>query len=346
MIYHRKDTKAEKMKMKIWMYCSSTILFLLQVVSAQPFEELVPKFNRIKSNAMVRKVETPTLANLDYAAYISNPVRYKPDKFRPKKPKEKIALKDISFSGKVTSVCNTINETPLTEEEKNNPVAWVPLQNHLWKALKTDALTRIGNTINGEKWADPSIYSPYQNVVAAYLHENDGQTEIWVRIEFAPWVKFMKCVTDENDDAFRELYAKLNTSSIEPEMYQSIVSWIQGDYRNDVLTREEVVDWANMLASYWYPTLNTDVMNMEQYPQWPTDETEKAVRKKMKKVVVEDPVMVIRGKPFEKPIYNVYVLGENTIAQTPEKNTVPDTSNAPENKALDKIGRASCRERV
>jgi len=102
-----------------------------------------------------------------------------------------------------------------------------------------------------------------------------------------------------------------------------------------VLTREEVVDWANMLASYWYPTLNTDVMNMEQYPQWPTDETEKAVRKKMKKVVVEDPVMVIRGKPFEKPIYNVYVLGENTIAQTPEKNTVPDTSNAPENKALD-----------
>lgn len=280
----------------------------LSAANAGVYEELVPKYSRTKSNAMVRKIAKPTVANLDYAAYTANPVRYNPEMLKPKDPAKKPGIGDMSFGGSLMAPVNSPAETPLSDAEKEQPVAWTPLQNLLWSELKTDAFARIGNKIGGEKWGDPDIFQAFQEVVAGYLHDADGKTEVWVKIEFSPWVKFLDGITDEDQDGFKEIYGKLNLESVDSEVLNKALDWIRTDYLVRVLNEEQVTDWINILASYWYPTLNTDMVDMTGRSEWPADDTEKKVVKKLRKLVVKNPVAVVRGNPHGKPIYNVFLV--------------------------------------
>ncbi len=293
---------------KLFIKYAIPVLIIVDVMNAAPYQELVPNFNRRKSPAMIRQVDKPTLANLDYAAYINNPVRYDPEEFKPQVPATRPTIKDMTFNGSLISAVNTLAETPLTEKEKENPVAWIPLQNLLWTELKTDALKNIGSTINGYKWADPDIYKPYQEVTACYLHATNTGYEFWVKVEFSAWVGFLSGITDDDADGFLEIYGKLNCTSIDKEILPKIVEWIREEYQKDILTEEQVVDWITVLASYWYATLNTDIVDMSDQTEWPNKDTEKKIRKKLKKSIVKDPIAVVRGNPHGKPIYNVFLV--------------------------------------
>ncbi len=286
----------------------SIVIIFQTLLLAAPYKELIPNFNRMKSPAMVRQVDKPTLANLDYAAYINNPVRYDPEKFKPQAPVAKLTIKDMTFKGKMISAVNTLTETPLTDEEKENPVAWVPLQNLLWTELKTDALKNIGSTINGYKWADPDIFKQYQEVTTCYLHATDAGYEFWVKVEFSAWVGFLSGITDDDNDGFFEVYGKLDCESIDKEILAKITEWIREKYQKDICTEEQVVDWITVLASYWYPTLNTDIVDMSGQTAWPNEHTEKKIKRKLKKSIVKNPIAVVRGNPHGKPIYNVFLV--------------------------------------
>jgi alginate O-acetyltransferase complex protein AlgJ len=307
-------------------------LLLTAFVSAKPYQDLVPKFNRMKSNAMVRKIEKPTLANLDYAAYTSNPVLFEKQKFKPKKPDEAVTLESMDFGGRISQTCNSIDKTPLTDAEKQQPLAWTPLNKRLWELLKDPGFQQITGEVNGYKWADPNIYMPYQKIVAAYLHGEGEDTEVWVRLEFAPWVKFIKkAVTDSDDDRIREVYGKLSLEGIAPEAQQKAFEWVRTEYTQKELSRQEVIDWITELASYWYPTKNTDILENEGV--WPDEHTEKKVKRTMRKVTVENPIAVVRGRPtgdIKKPIYNVYVVEGLEAEKTAEKS-----GGAIENKKMD-----------
>ena len=45
----------------------------LEILSA-PYVDLVPRYDRLTSNVVARRIDRPSLANLDYAAYNANPV--------------------------------------------------------------------------------------------------------------------------------------------------------------------------------------------------------------------------------------------------------------------------------
>ena len=82
------------------------ILFCIHCqLIASPFETLNKNFNRTKSHVLVRKITSPTLANLDCAAYFANPVLYDPQPVKPKKPAKKIGLADCTFGGAIVSPC-------------------------------------------------------------------------------------------------------------------------------------------------------------------------------------------------------------------------------------------------
>jgi alginate O-acetyltransferase complex protein AlgJ len=257
---------------------------------------------------MVRTVHRPTEANLDLAAYMGNPVRYDPQPFRPKKPAKKITLADCSFGGTIVSPCTSPAQTPLSENELSQPFAWDPLQNRLWQVTKIDLFARITGAVNGKKWADSSIYTPYQEIVCAYIHGSGDTASLWVKIEFKPWVTFIDGLVDEDRDGFRECYGRIESSAVDHALLKKAINWMASDYAEKLLTKEEVIDWANTLASYWYPKFNTDVVDMTGASAWPTPETEQEIRREMKGFSIANPLVVIRGNPYGKVIYNVFVV--------------------------------------
>jgi hypothetical protein len=292
---------------------------------AAPYKELVPGFNRTKSPVMVRSIDVPTLANLDYAAYAANPIRFDPEKQRPKRPAKKVTIGEMTFNGALVKAVSTIAGTPLTKDELDHPIAWAPLMNLLWTGIKADGLQKIGATIIGEKWNDPDIFKPYQDIAALYLHATGGgKTEFWVKIEFMPWVPFLQGIDDADKDGFKEIYGLLNAAKVDSAQGGKTVAFIDGDYRRKLLTNSEITDWANVLASYWYPTLNTDLVDMSAAVQWPTGRTEPRVRAALKKLTVKTPAAVIRGNPYGKALYNVFVV--NGLDETPAPEKAPAAS--------------------
>ena len=284
------------------------VALLFSSAVADPYQNLIPKYNRTKSLVMARSIDIPTRANLDYAAYNANPIRYDPEKQKPKKPAHPVAIADMIFKGAVKKIVARVEETPLSQEEIRAPLAWTPLMNLLWTKQKADGLKRIGATIIGEKWNDPEIFKPYQEIEALYLHRSGDNVECWVRIEFMPWVTFLQGIDDADRDGFKEVYGLLNTDGIDTAQLKASVDWIRKEYCTKLLSREEIIDWANVLASYWYPTLNTDIVDLGGAKTWPIAETERKVRKSLKKQIFENPLAIIRGEPYHKVLYNVFVV--------------------------------------
>lgn len=296
--------------------CAGFILLAVTVSFAAYFTELVPKFKRTKSNAMVRKVSVPTMAVLDYAAYTANPVLHEPRRFKPRKPDKKVSVREISFNGALKKSVARIGETPLTAEERESPLAWRPLVRNLWDVVKEPAFSALTSKINGYKWADSSIYAPYQEIVAAYLHDSGDKVQVWVKIELKPWVRFIADAVDADSDGFREFYGHLNLDTLKENVWNEALRWIRNDYQKRILSEREVTDWITELASYWYPSKNTDILERESV--WPGRETERKVRRTMKGVTVENPTAIVRGRPFGKPVYNVYVVENMRKTPAPE----------------------------
>jgi alginate O-acetyltransferase complex protein AlgJ len=257
---------------------------------------------------MVRSIHIPTAANLDAAAYLANPVRYDPQKYRPKKPGKKITLADCTFGGAIVSPCISLAQTPLTESEMGRPFAWEALRNRIWELTKTDLFSKITRAVSGRKWADSTIYAPYQEIACVYVHGAGDTASLWARIEFRPWVTFAGALPDENHDGFRECYGRIETGDLDHAVLKKAIDWMLSDYAQTVLTKDQVVDWANTLASYWYPKLNTDVVDMTGASAWPTPETEGGIRAGLKGFSIANPLVVIRGNPYGTVIYNVFAV--------------------------------------
>lgn len=299
--------------------CLVVPAFLLSVQAA-PYKEKVPKFSRSTSNAMVREIAVPTLANLDMAAYSSNPVLFDPVKYAPKFSGTLPAVEQMTFGGLLVAPCGSESCMPLTALEREHPMAWRPLVKRLWEIIKNNRFSQVTSGINGFKWSDPSINGNYQEIAVAWLHKDASGWSFWVRIEFSPWVKFAKSCSDENRDGYRDLYGKLNLEGIDAATLDSAANWIQSEYMQRVLSHEEVVDWVTELASYWYPSKNTDVLESEAV--WPSPSTEKNIARTMHGIVVNNPVAIVRGKPFGKPIYNIYVVPQAAPAQVDKEKQV------------------------
>jgi hypothetical protein len=306
----------EKIARRGTVRCAPTFIIFLLICSylfSAPYTELNAKFSRIVSHVTIRKVAKPTLANLDYAAYVANPVRRDPQSFTPKAPIKKITPKNCSFGGLLSHQCAALQSTPLTPEEIENAMAWEPLAKRLWETFKTDGFATIGSVISAEKWADPSIFMPYQKIVSAYLHGRGADASLWVKIEFEPWVSFLEGMGDADADGYREIYGRLSLDKIDRKVIASVFSWIQSDYMKKELSRDEIVDWANVLASYWYPKFNTDIVDTTGVNLWPNDQTEEEIKKELSGQAPIKPLIVIRGNPFGEMIYNVFVIGENGL---------------------------------
>lgn len=282
------------------------------------YTELAPKFILNKSRATVREIAKPTMANLDFTAYDKNPVRLDFKAQKPKMPAAKVTFADLGYDGALSDVVDSVGKTPLTEAELSNPLAWKPLSERLWKAIKNPFFAEVTGKIEGKKWADPAIPKPYQEIAVAYVHKTTAGVELWVRIDFPAWSKFLAPRgADENKDGFCEVYGKLSLDKLDKEVWAKALAYIEQDYCVKVLSKDEITDWVTILASYWYPAFNTDIIDMTNETAWPIKDTDKDVAKALKGFSVKNPTAVVKGNPFGKLMYNVYVVKEQDGAVAP-----------------------------
>jgi alginate O-acetyltransferase complex protein AlgJ len=313
----------------------------LQVSAAAaqlPYVEAVPGFNRTKSQVMIRHIAVPTLANLDFAAYDRNPLLCDVPERKPKKNPSPATVEGLTFVGALLRPVDAIAATPLTADEKSRPIAWKPFVKRAWEVVKDDRLQFPAGKISGYKWADPLVFQPYQEVTTLYLHDDNGSVELWVKVEFAPWVAFLSSVNDEDNDGIREIYGMLNTRDMSADSLAKTIAWVRHDYAVRLLTPQEQTDWAVDLASYWYPTRNTDILDLAKSGIWPDLRTGKKILRELGGVTVQWPLAVIEGKPVspDKPVYNVFVVdrkagaasGAQVDDASPGSKAAPETPGA------------------
>ncbi len=268
---------------------------------------LNPGYDRRESKVLVRIIENPTRANLDFAAYHANVM------IRDQTPQEVregvVPPHEELFKGLLVteSIASSIIQTPLTEGERARPIMFSPVVDFLsrWNYEKASPLEDVRNAVRAEDWGTAAgIGTSYQQITVAYLHDTGRGKEMWVEIEFQSGVGLFDGMPDEDDDGFAEIYAKIDDENLPAE----VVGYITGEYLSRPLDGREIRDWANQLASYWYPSYNTDIFDVGTLETWPTDQTEPAVRAELGDFRIHDPAIIMVGKPHGEPIYNVFVI--------------------------------------
>ncbi|HEX4337633.1 MAG TPA: hypothetical protein VH062_17085 [Polyangiaceae bacterium] len=263
-------------------------------------------YARTRSHVLVREVDVPTRAGLDYAAYHANFMIAEPEPDAPvpaQKPDTSHPFHDVVDAATMTS---DVSRTPLTEDERRHPLAFAPavtyLESHHVEGAAT--LTEAGSAIRGETWglpATPGVST--QAASEAFLHRPaSGPAEIWVKIEFAPWFTPFKGLADQDGDGFPEVYGKLRADHAPAA---AVEAWA-GDYATRSLAPAEVKTWANELSSYWYPSFNTDLVVAGAV--WPDEHTEADIRQELGGKVFTAPSIVMRGKPEGKATYEVFLV--------------------------------------
>ncbi len=262
-------------------------------------------YNRTNSRIMIRRVSIPTRANMDFAIYDSNVMRYNPEKFEHK-PLAFQELSNLHFQNTLIpeSLADRLSSTPLTTEEIASPMSWIPMTEYLmdWDFEQGYAIAKAGWKINEHSWGDDSITEPYQEISRVYIHTNaDGSHSLWVMVEFKPYVKFLKDIDDEDSDGFPEIYGMMDSKLLN----ETIINYLITEYRGKVMNAEEIADWAFKLANSWYDNYATVALKPEQITEWLNTKAEPEIKEEIDKLDIGQPVVFIYGRPYGEVLLNV-----------------------------------------
>jgi hypothetical protein len=284
--------------------------------SAEPaVVTLNAKYNRLHSHVLVRRIKVPTEANLDFAAYSKNVMLADPEWKAVHLP-SKLNLAGVTFGNLLQDVKPILDFTPLTDVEKANPMAWTPVLEHLlkWNFEKASGLANAYANVTAEKWGDTSdLAQPYQEFGSVYIHKKGAVREVWVEMEFKPWLNsYLDGIQDQDRDGYPEVVARLDSRVFTKEMADEI----SGDYSSKPLAEPQVIDWARNLASRWYPSFNTDIMPLKAGSAWPYEDTPADTKKEMAGTWVANPLFILQGHPFSDTLYNAFEVEGMGAAKT------------------------------
>ena len=279
-------------------------------------------YRRTQSQVWVRRVDRPTRAALDYAAYHANFMIADPE---PETPFSTERRPDTSlpFAGKLEreSLTSDFGKLPLSDGERASPLAFAPLSEFLQshKIPGAAQLAAVGAAVHDEKWGlNLPAGSSGQTLSEVYLHTlASGSQELWAKVEFQPWFRAFSASPDQDGDGYREIYGRVPVSATPA----ALLSAIQADYSSAVLGPAEIKAWANQLSSYWYPSFNTDLMTVSSV--FPDDQTEADIKRELKDEAFPNPTLVLRGKPQGKPTYNVFLIASEADAKESAKPAAP-----------------------
>ena len=276
-------------------------------------------YDRTRSGVLVREIDRPTRATLDYAAYHANfMIADLPPEARSSPPSGNAPDTSNPFRGLVekTTLTGDVKRTPLTESELTHPLAFAPAVEFL-RSLGVpgaDKLEEVGGAVRAESWGLPhGPEATTQSLSEMFVHSQGpaGPAEIWVKIEFVPWFTAFRDLPDQDGDGFPEVYGR-----VRPDVgtaSTAAIDVLRRNYMERVLTASEIRAWANQLSSYWYPSFNTDLI--APGTQWPDDRTEADIKRELGGRVFPAPAILLRGKPQGRATYDVFLIKPSDCAR-------------------------------
>jgi len=284
-------------------------------------------YDRSTSEVLVRQVKHPTRAALDYAAYRANFMNADPPPEGPAAHDAGVPHAERPFHEALVaeSLTGSLARTPLTAAERGHALALAPLVELLASkhVAGADRLEDVMANVRAETWGlagGPQVVR--QTATLGFLHSTgpDKPPELWVEVEFAPWFKGFSGMPDDDGDGFPNVYGRASAQVLGDTT--ALASFIRDEYEGKVLSPTEVKGWAHQLASYWYPSYNTDLVPGPG--GWPAADTEPSVKKQLGSLHWDAPTVVMRGKPQGKPVYNVFLIDEPAASPgTPAPSTPP-----------------------
>jgi hypothetical protein len=274
---------------------------------------LSSSYQRLRSHVLVREVDRPTRALLDYAAYHQN---FMIAQAEPEGEAGPAGEPDTSnpFAGLVdrASLTESVEELGLSGAERATPLAFTPLLQFLSarKVAGFERFQELDAKVRDESWGltrRPGVVT--QSISEVFLHRSSGGAVDWiVKIEFEPWFRGLGALPDQDGDGYPEIYGRVKPRPTDA----AAVEAIEGEYRTRELTPAELKVWANELVSYWYPSFNTDLI--EPGPVFPDAHTEAAIVGELSGQKFEKPTLIVRGKPQGEPTYAVLVVKQTSGA--------------------------------
>ena len=265
--------------------------------------DLEDHYDRVSSRVMVRVLEHPDRAALDYAAYDRNCVFHYPLRQALTARPGSLRLADLHFGGALVSasIVDRMAATPLTAAEQKRGLAWRPLLQRLgeWNYDASEKLLEAGARVSAEHWGNRQVVQPLQTIAAAFLHGD----AMWVRVDFRPEVTWLPC-TDSDGDKYPEIFARIDPRCCGKAMLKAI----RTSYMGRELSVPEMEQAFYEIASDWYPSLMTVVLEAKDSRPWPTAATEPDIRALFAGRRFAAPLAVLRSKPYGTALYNVFLL--------------------------------------
>jgi hypothetical protein len=196
-------------------------------------------FDWSKQTISVAIAETPTRCAFDNAIYFHNPALYRNTSAQPPlvpSPPPTIAGGSaLNFTFPVgsgpnqgqealdlTSIVDSIADTPLGATEPTNSMIWNSMVNWLteWDAGKSVTLKLVGLAVRQQGWGGNAIRP--QEIEKVFLDPNTNK--LWVKVVFENFVQLGAGITDNDGDGRRELYAAVASAHYTSEMVNALVN--------------------------------------------------------------------------------------------------------------------------
>src|SRR5258706_4980282 len=133
-------------------------------------------YDRMHSGVLVRQIDHPTRATLDYAAYHANFMIADPPPERA--PPSGAPDTSNPFQGAIEkrTLTGDIKKTPLTEAERTHPLAFAPAVEFLQarRVAGADLLEKLGSTGRAGTWGLPPGEGTSPGVAEFFLHAPGG----------------------------------------------------------------------------------------------------------------------------------------------------------------------------
>lgn len=276
------------------------------------YRDLLPNDSRY-GVLTAREVKNPNRASLDFAAWDANPLMAYPGKTGEQiQEKRHYKAMPLPISSPIYQIALNRKSTSLSEKTWSNPLSF--------SAMKRALSIELGWTLFSQLQARMDSI-PGLQLTRIYFQESKvaGQAgSIWIEVKLDAGTT-IQGVRDLDKDGFSEFYIQLTAESLR-EKNQTFEKWMKEDYMGKMLDSSAILQWAQQLAGYWYPSLNTDLVWDLPKQNWPGT-----------KMI---PTIAIRGNPFGTPHFTLLKIANlGPIAQRNSPNSSSSDEATPTKKA-------------